>query len=185
MCHTVILQCFHAIAQTRDRCRESILSSVAGVERRFALGCWRLRAQRGAAKGAQALMLTTFDPYQNMILFAEHAYKCVSSCENKSTNHIQIALTSREATEPSHSGLRRDGADQPVKAVRADAAHREVMRQGRRRRMGGTPPRTGCNPGATNQMFCLLRNSIRFIFVPTSISNVHTLRVLRRRRLPQ
>ena len=105
--------------------------------------------------------------------------------KNKSTNHIQIALTSREATEPSHSGLRRDGADQPVKAVRADAAHREVLRQGRRWRMGGTPPQTGCNPGATNQMFCLFRNSIRFIVVPTSICNVHTLRVLRRRRLPQ
>ena len=49
--------------------------------------------------------------------------------KNTSTNQIQIALTSREATEPSHSGLRRDGADQPVKAVGADAAHREVLRQ--------------------------------------------------------
>ena len=128
MCHTSIVQCFHAIAQTRDRCPESVLASVAGVEQRFALGSWRLRAQRRAAKGARALMFTTFDAYHIMILFAKYAYKCVSSCEERSTNQIQIALTSSEAIEPSHSGLRRDGAYQLAKALRADAACREVMR---------------------------------------------------------
>ena len=153
MCHTVIFQCFHAIAQTRDRCPESVLASVAGVEQRFALGSWRLRAQRRAAKGAKASMLTTFDAYHITMLFAKYAHKCVDSCAERSTNQIHTALTSSEATDPIHSGLRRDGADQLVKAVRADASCREVMRQGRRWRMGGTPPRTGCNPGATNQIF--------------------------------
>ena len=123
------------------------------MERRFALGSWRLSAQRRAAKGAKAVMITTFDEYHIMMLLANYAYNFVSSCEERSTNQIQFALTSREASERSHSGMRRDGADQPVKAVRADAAHREVLRQGRRWRMGGTPPRTGCNPGATNQIF--------------------------------
>ena len=185
MYNTIIVQCFHAIAQTRDRCPESIPSSVAGVERRFALGSWRLSAQRRAAKCAKAVMLTTFDEYHIMMLLANYEYKFVSSCEERSTNQIQFALTSREASERSHSGMRRDGADQHVKAVGADGARREVLRQGRRCRIGGAPPGPGCSSVATNQIFSLLRNNIRFVVVPTSICNVHTLRVLRRRRLPQ
>ena len=155
------------------------------MERRFALGSWRLSAQRRAAKGAKAVMLPTFDEYHIMMLLANYAYKFVSSCEERSTNQIQFALTSREASERSHSGMRRDGADQHVKAVGADGARREVLRQWRRCRMGGAPPKPGCSSGATNQIFSLLRNNIRFVVVPTSICNVHTLRVLRRRRLPQ
>ena len=155
---------------------------------RWAAGAWR--RHHGAAPFGKSTKARTLISCVDLLykrtcraMFMHTHVTVRVSRHHQSTS--QLIEARNEATETWHSGWRWERAHQAVMAVGADAVHCETLRKRRRWRMGGAPAGPGSNLGAINQHISLMINDARFVAMPTSICNVQTLRVFRRRRFPQ